>query len=421
MPLTWFYSRTARHAGRMHKHVCKILAAQRDLLSPQAIEAVEGSMANLHGAMRNGMGKKEIQKEMENLEKSANKWLKPYPFAGARENIEVFLVAIAVAMAVRTFFLQPFKIPTGSMQPTLYGITSDPDFSRDSAFHRDLAPESNFQMPNFFSRFVRFWLNGEQYKQKIAREDGRLTLADDAPKKFLLFNLRQTFYLGDEQNPRRDAYTVWFPPDNFLKRTGLANGYGQLNPKPFKKGEPIFKIKSNSGDHLFVDRLSYNFRRPKRGEIIVFETRGIEGLQQDQYYIKRMVAMGGETVQIGNDRHLVINQTNRLHESTPHFEHVYSFNPAEPPRESHFSGHVNQYVAHQNGLGELAPLFRTAEQQFKVQPNHYLVMGDNTVNSLDSRAWGDFPELNVIGKSFFVYWPFGSQNGRDSRFGWGHR
>ena len=63
-------------------------------------------------------------KEMGELEYAANKWLKPYPNAGIRENVEVLLVALAVAMGIRTFFLQPFKIPTGSMQPTLFGVTS---------------------------------------------------------------------------------------------------------------------------------------------------------------------------------------------------------------------------------------------------------------------------------------------------------
>jgi signal peptidase I len=72
-------------------------------------------------------------------------------------------------------------------------------------------------------------------------------------------------------------------------------------------------------------------------------------------------------------------------------------------------------------MGNLAPLFATAESKFIVRPNHYMVMGDNTVNSSDSRIWGDFPRENVIGKSFFVYWPFGSQDGRASRFGWGNR
>ncbi len=44
-----------------------------------------------------------------------------------------------------------------------------------------------------------------------------------------------------------------------------------------------------------------------------------------------------------------------------------------------------------------------------------MVMGDNTMNSFDSRGWGDFPATNVIGKSFFVYWPI------TDRFGWGNR
>jgi len=69
--------------------------------------------------------KKAVTDALARLEKTANKWLKPYPNSALRENIEVALVAIAVAMAIRTFFLQPFKIPTGSMQPTLYGVTEE--------------------------------------------------------------------------------------------------------------------------------------------------------------------------------------------------------------------------------------------------------------------------------------------------------
>ena len=118
---------------RCASHVLKILNHQRDILSPQAIEAVQAAMANCQRAVAEGADKPALEKQMENLEKVANKWLKPYPNAAWRENVEVLLVALAVAMGIRTFFLQPFKIPTGSMQPTLYGVTSqnlinEPDF-----------------------------------------------------------------------------------------------------------------------------------------------------------------------------------------------------------------------------------------------------------------------------------------------------
>jgi len=69
----------------------------------------------------------------------------------------------------------------------------------------------------------------------------------------------------------------------------------------------------------------------------------------------------------------------------------------------------------------LAPLFPDENQEFIVGPHHYMVMGDNTMNSSDSRTWGDFSRENVIGKSFCVYWPIGSQDGRSTRFGLGSR
>jgi signal peptidase I len=162
--------------------------------------------------------------------------------------------------------------------------------------------------------------------------------------------------------------------------------------------------------------VTYNFRAPRRGEIIVFKTRGIEGLPQDQFYIKRMVAMGEEAVQVGDDRHLVINGK-RLDSSTPHFEKVYTFDPNEPPRESHYSGHVNEKVHltyYPDASQPLAPRFPDGSTVYNVQPQHYMVMGDNTMNSLDSRAWGDFPATNVIGRSFFIYWPI------TDRFGAGY-
>ena len=389
----------------MVKHVRKLLNHQRDILAPQAISAVQAGMVELQAAIGGEADKAALEKQMEKLEQVANKWLKPYPNAAWRENIEVLLVALTVAMGIRTFFLQPFKIPTGSMQPTLFGVTSVPDFTRGFDASME-AKRDGLVIPTGWQR-MREWFEGISYIHIVAESDGELK-AIDPPTRLLIFNLWQTLVVGDK------SYTIWFPPDygqpRLQDRAGLH--LGQL----FHKGEDIVKMEVAAGDHLFVDRLSYNFRTPDRGEIIVFETKGIQGLPQDQFYIKRMVAMGNERVQIGDDRHLIINGK-RLDASTPHFEKVYSFDPRQPPRESQYSGHVNEKVVREyypNMYIPLAPLFPDASATFTVRPDHYIVMGDNTMNSLDSRTWGDFPSSNVIGKSFFVYWPI------TDRFGWGY-
>lgn len=400
----WFASRTVRHATHMRKHVWKLLCAQRDLLAPPAIQAIQESLDQLESICHSTHDRKTVEAGMSHLETVANKWLRPYPGAAIRENVEVLLVAIAIAMAIRTFVAQPFKIPTGSMQPTLYGVTSVPDYTKFQE-----TPPADFPIPGAVSRFFQFWWSGVGYDHVVAKAPGRMQAAVDQPQKFLLFNLKQVFRVGDE------TYTVWFPPDNLLRRSGLIDPYGRPTDREFKAGDTLLKLKSFSGDHLFVDRISYNFRRPRRGEIIVFETKDIPEMprdQQGQFYIKRLVGLGGEKIQIGDDRHLVINGQ-RLDHKTPHFERIYSFDPAKPPMESAFSGHVNN-----RGYLGLAPLFPDGKSVFEVPANHYIVMGDNTLNSSDSRRWGAFAQENVIGKSWLVYWPIGQQDDREKRFGW---
>ncbi len=390
----WLLSGTARQANAMRKHVQKILDNQRDILQPQAVEKIDAALADLRETIVSRADKATLLAKMESLEKTANDWLKPYPNAAWRENIEVLLVALTVAMGIRTFFLQPFKIPTGSMQPTLYGVTSVPDFSHSS---ERTGTETSVEEPPFKER-VKEWFGGVSYIDVKAKVDGEFQGAD-TPFRILIFNIYQRIYIGGV------AHWLLFPPDyggaTLEQRAGLVRG------TEYKKGDQVIKMKVVAGDHLFVDRLTYNFRSPRRGEIIVFETKGIERLPQDQFYIKRMVAMGNEKVQIGDDRHLIINGK-RLDSSTTHFEKVYSFNPNEPPRDSRYSGHVNDKVVRQWYPGfpqPLAPYFPDSSAVYTVQPDHYMVMGDNTMNSYDSRAWGDFPATNVIGRSFFVYWP----------------
>src|SRR5262245_5154672 len=108
MSLRWFLSRTVRQATDLRKQVWKLLQHQRDLLPPPATAAVTDGLAQMKSQLRSGATPAALRDEMQALEQTATKWLRPYPHASFRENIEVFLVAIAVAMAIRTFFLQPF-------------------------------------------------------------------------------------------------------------------------------------------------------------------------------------------------------------------------------------------------------------------------------------------------------------------------
>jgi signal peptidase I len=426
MIIRWFFSSTVRQACAVRKHVYHLLCAQRDVLTPPAIGAVTLAMNQLRDVIAAGENIGKIRIKMDELDFAANKWLKPYPHALWRENVEVILVAVAVAMAIRTFFVQPFKIPTGSMQPTLFGVTSVPDFSRiifnaedkskiQAQLNEQFKLRKTLTLPTGWER-VREWFEGISYVQVVAQNDGELQ-AVEPPVKFLIFNIKQTLWIGGQPQ------TIWFPPDYgeqpLPARAGLRThtdfGEGQL----CHKGDVVVNLRVSAGDHLFVDRFTYNFRRPQRGEIAVFQTEGIQhpAMPQDQFYIKRLVALPGDRVQIGDDRHLIINGR-RLDASTPHFENVYSFDPKLPPRKSEFSGHVNGTVAEKYNIYpglSLAPLFPDEQTVFTNDNDTYMVMGDNTTDSFDSRVWGPFPARNVIGKSFFVYWPI------TQRFGWGNR
>lgn len=387
----WFSSKTYRRAREIRKQVRKLLAAQDDILGEQQKRNIQEARDQLVAAIANRAPREECAKAIENLEQVANQNFRPYPNPSLRENVEVLLVAVAVAMAVRTFFLQPFKIPTGSMQPTLYGITTEN------------LNETGDEIPPFFERLKERWIKGVSYYHLVAKADGQLSIG----KRHMIIPFllsKQTVMIGGVK------HTLWNPPKNLtnhhypnidpvLDRAGIRPG------ETFQKGDEVINLKLTRGDYLFVDRFTYNFRRPKRGEIIVFETKGIEGLPQNLFYIKRLVALGGDAVRIGDDRHLVINGK-RLDASTPHFEKIYSFDPSKPPRDSKFSGHLNQKIAWRYGFRSELPYFPNEETVMNVRTNHYLAMGDNTMNSLDSRSWGSLPRTNVIGKYAFVYWPF---------------
>src|SRR5437773_4288705 len=162
MILRWFLSKKVRQAVDMCRQVRRIIHAQRDLLRPEEIQEISKAARELRDAIAAGEKLDGIEKWMKNLEKVANENLKPYPSASIRENVEVLLVTGAVVLALRTFFFQPMAIPSGSAQPTLWGITSE-----------DLRGKPDVKIPRGLDRLLQSCWSGAHYFHAVAKTDGQ--------------------------------------------------------------------------------------------------------------------------------------------------------------------------------------------------------------------------------------------------------
>jgi signal peptidase I len=152
-----------------------------------------------------------------------------------------------------------------------------------------------------------------------------------------------------------------------------------------------FKIPSGSmiptfniGDRIFVYKFMYSARipfvnirlpildikEPKRGDIIVFTSP--EDPKKD--FVKRLIALGGETVSIKDGKVFVDGKEAGL----PSMSAVYYYNAGEYGAEG---------------------------KSVKVPEGCYFTMGDNSANSRDSRYWGFVPRKNLVGKAVVIYWP----------------
>jgi len=139
------------------------------------------------------------------------------------------------------------------------------------------------------------------------------------------------------------------------------------------------------GDHLLVDKVSYaarsnpidRFFLPKveirRGTIVTFKSPP----EMEKEYVKRVIGLGGETIQIINKQVLI--------DGRPLNEPYTFFNDSEI----------------QKTLRDNFPPYRIPE-------GHYFCMGDNRDNSYDSRHWGAVPDSFIVGRPWRIYWSFES-------------
>lgn len=137
----------------------------------------------------------------------------------------------------------------------------------------------------------------------------------------------------------------------------------------FVKGasmEPTFE----DNDYILIDEISYRFKNPERGEVVVFRFPE----DRSQFFIKRLIGMPEETIEIKDDKITIYNKQN----------------PGGLELDETYLDKG------QHTIGNL---------RIKLDPHEYFVMGDNRLRSSDSRRWGALNRSLITGRVFFRAWP----------------
>jgi len=131
--------------------------------------------------------------------------------------------------------------------------------------------------------------------------------------------------------------------------------------------EPNF----SDGDYLIVDEISYRIGSPKRGEVIVFDSPG----PQQTRYIKRVIGLPGETVEIEDGTITIYNQK-------------------------------GEKILNENYIP--SSVTTTGSIKISLEEGNYFVLGDNRLRSFDSRKFGPLKEESIVGRAYLRAWPFDS-------------
>jgi signal peptidase I len=147
---------------------------------------------------------------------------------------------------------------------------------------------------------------------------------------------------------------------------GIRQFVAEARYIPSESMRPTLEV----NDRLIVEKVSYLFNQPERGDIVVFSPT--ERLQQENpslkdAFIKRVIGLPGESVEVHDGRVFINNEP---------IEENYTFDPPD----------------YQWGP-EVVP------------DDSYLVLGDNRNNSYDSHFWGFVPRENIIGRAVVRFWP----------------
>lgn len=394
-----FQPKYIKEGKMLLKGVEKFVHYKRDILSEDKIGSIEAAAQDFKSLLKN-RDKAAIQEQAKSLQKLCEKSVPVQPYGAVRENVEVFFVAIVVALGIRAYFLQPFKIPTGSMQPTLNGYIGYPVENESEA------------NPNFIKKGWDFIWKGRSYVNEVADQDFKVTAAYqyDFLRFFPITILKRTGMHGEAMSDLR----IWSPLDQTLKsQEGLGLANALRNPRMAVESRPVPRADINpnapitvskgtvlargyveTGDQVLVNKFSYHFRKPSRGEVFVFTTKGITEIerrnpaQPSQHYIKRLAAVPGDNWEVRAPEVYINGEL------------------AQHPVMRKIMNHEGRY-AEKPGY----TLMPEGTHKGTLQAKEYLALGDNSGYSFDSRGWGYVPEKNLVGPALFTYLPFGNHFG----------
>lgn len=362
-----FSPRYLKNGEELLQAACKMLRYKRDLLSPADLEEIDLRIARLKETLRNRdrVGVEEASKATEQFFSTRF----PAPsHPDLRENCEVFLVAIIIASGIRAFYLQPFTIPTGSMQPTLNGI---------------IVTATENPLPNPAQRAFDLLWKGRSHFRVVSQSDDTILGFRDVT--------RLRFFSNAELVCENQRFAI---PGS---AAAVMKAFPDLTPgTSLKAGQVVACGYADTGDHVFVNKMAYNFRAPSRGEVFVFSTAGIptpENRQNpgspSQYYIKRLAGLPGDELRI-DPPNLFVNGEPATGAA---FKRVMS-GTRNHPKDGYY------------GYGNGPDYLNSPDSPYRIPEKRYFALGDNSYNSADSRYWGTVPQDNLMGCGLFVYWPF---------------
>jgi signal peptidase I len=398
-----FTSRIVKHSKLLLKHADKFLRYKSDVLEEKDREDVAAGMRRLQAALRQ-RDRKQIESRAEELDSKLHQ-LAPMTWeAHWRENVEVILVAIVVAVGIRSYFLQPFKIPTGSMQPTLNGIIGYPY-------------ESERPLPNAAQQIAEFFVLGRNYINVVSQEEDQI-LQVQTVKRAFFFTLSRVIC-------HHQTFTIYAPPDT------LRDAFNVVPGRMLQRGEIVARGAIDTGDQVFVDKFSYNFVKPHHGDVFVFRTNNIPAIREDPitgapFYIKRLAGLPNDSLRIDPPRLYINGQPAEqiafgfarvIQSRFPYrgySEAQLNVGELERQLEETNAARISALSSGQTGrMSQLqeeeqdrAQRLEEAKERLHVPAHSYFAMGDNSYNSFDSRYWGPVPEENLVGRGLFVYWPF---------------